>query len=74
MDKRVVNAIAIVVTCVWAVSFLADIAMKTYEPSPYIHVIMMAVAGAAFGGGLIRKNGHDEHDKEEPPIDKRRKK
>jgi hypothetical protein len=46
-DKRVSGGIAITVTVVWAISFLADIVMTTYEPSPLIHAIMLTVAGAA---------------------------
>lgn len=46
-DRRVSAIIALTVTGVWAVSFLADIAMTSYEPSPLIHAIMLTVAGAA---------------------------
>lgn len=52
MDKRVSNAIAIVVTAVWTISFLADIALRKYDPPASVHAIMMIVAGAAFANGL----------------------
>lgn len=57
MNPRTSNLIALVVTAVWAISFLADIILKSYEGSPYVHAIMMLVAGAAFSGQLIKKNG-----------------
>lgn len=57
MGDRIVNIIACVITAVWAVSFVADIFVKDYEPSAYIHVIMMTVAGAAFGKTIVLRNG-----------------
>jgi len=57
LNPKTANAIALVVTFVWAVSFLADVAMKSYQGSPYIHTVMMLVAGAAFSGSLIKRNG-----------------
>lgn len=56
INKRVTNVIAIIVTSVWALSFVADILMTTYEPSPYLHAIMMTVAGSAFAGSMIKKD------------------
>lgn len=55
MDHKTTNIIALVVTGVWALSFIADIILTSYEPSPYLHAIMMTVAGAAFGGSLLKK-------------------
>lgn len=57
MNPKTANLIALVVTAVWAISFLADIALKSYNGSPYVHAIMMVVAGAAFSGSLVKKNG-----------------
>ena len=45
-----------VVTGVWALSFLADIFVGGYEPSPFIHMAMMGVLGALFGRDLLRGN------------------
>lgn len=59
MDRRVSNLIALVVTAVWAASFLADIALKSYEPPASLHAIMMVVAGAAFAGTVVKKNGSE---------------
>lgn len=50
------TAIAIVVTIVWAASFLADIVVKDYDPNPLVHFVMLAVVGAAFGHSVL-KNG-----------------
>lgn len=60
MNPRTGNLIALVVTAVWAISFLADIISKSYAGSPYVHAIMMLVAGAAFSGQLIKKNGGEQ--------------
>jgi hypothetical protein len=58
MDRKISNVIAIVVTTVWACSFLADIVFKEYQPSAFVHLAMMAVVGAAFGHSFIaKKNG-----------------
>lgn len=54
MDRHVSNAIAGVVTVVWAASFIADIALAEYSPSPFVHMIMMGLAGATFGQGFIK--------------------
>lgn len=54
MDRHVSNAIAAVVTLVWAASFIADIALAEYSPSPFVHMIMMGLAGATFGQGFIK--------------------
>lgn len=54
MDRHVSNAIAGVVTFVWAASFIADIALAEYSPSPFVHMIMMGLAGATFGQGFIK--------------------
>jgi hypothetical protein len=68
LDKRISNIIALVITAVWATSFIADIISSNYEPSPYIHGIMMLVAGAAFGDSVIRRSRTDEHDEKSPPA------
>jgi hypothetical protein len=47
--------LAIVVTLVWSASFIADIAMESYDPSPLIHLAMMAILGAVFGLQIKRK-------------------
>lgn len=46
--------IALVVTTVWAISFLMDIILDEYSPNPGIHGVMLVVAGALFSTNLIR--------------------
>lgn len=41
--------IAMVVTVVWAASFVADLAVKGYDPPGAIHVAMLAVVGFFYG-------------------------
>ena len=60
VNQRVSNIVALVVAFVWSVSFLADIPMKSYEPSPYIHAIMLAVVGAAVSNSMIKRNGKEQ--------------
>lgn len=59
LNQSVVNGIAIVITVVWATSFLADIFVKNYDPSPFVHFIMLAVAGAIFGHGFFKEGEKD---------------
>lgn len=56
-DTRIVNGIAILVSLVWAISFICDIAIASYDPSPFIHLAMMTIVGAAVGHGFIQKGG-----------------
>lgn len=62
MDKRIINAIAITSLTLWAISFVLDAVIRTYDPPASIHIIMMTVAGAAFGGTIFKK---DPKEKEE---------
>lgn len=59
-DPRVTNGIAIAITAVWAASFLADIAVTDYDPSPFLHMVMMGLAGAIFGRAFL--GGSDDKD------------
>jgi len=61
MDRRISNFIAIMVTVVWVTSFVADILSKEYAPSPYVHLAMMAVVGAAFGNSLLKRGSNDSN-------------
>lgn len=60
INKRVANLIALIVTIVWALSFVADVVIQNYEPSPYIHTVMLAVAGAAFARSVVAKDDKEE--------------
>ena len=57
MDEHLTRIIVIAVTAVWVLSFLADIVLPIYEPSPYVHVAMMAVVGAATARYIYQRNG-----------------
>lgn len=53
INKRVANIIALVVTGVWALSFVASaVPGSSYKADPYIHTVMLAVAGGLFASGL----------------------
>lgn len=67
MDKKVSNAIAIIITFVWASSFIADILIVEYSPSPFVHMIMMGLAGAIFGQGFIKTVGEGKIMPPTPP-------
>ncbi len=47
MDWR--DAVALVVTVVWAMSFLAPVVLTGYAPPVELHVVFMAVLGALMG-------------------------
>lgn len=57
--SRLVNGIAILVSLVWTISFVADIVVTGYDPSPFVHLAMMAVVGATVGRSFI-SNGGDQ--------------
>jgi hypothetical protein len=53
------NLIALVVTVVWATSFIADIAIPEYSPPVYIHVAFMAVVGSIFGFQVVSRRSSE---------------
>ncbi|MGH2373034.1 MAG: hypothetical protein ACRDIC_06090 [bacterium] len=55
MSARLTAYIAILVSIVWTMSFIADIAIPAYDPSPFVHMAMMAVVGAAFSHTVLKK-------------------
>lgn len=57
-DNRVATVLAGVITTAWAVSFIVDIIVKPYDPPASIHALMMMVAGAVFGEGLLNVRGN----------------
>lgn len=54
-NNKVATALASVITGAWGISFIVDIVVKDYDPSPSVHALMMIVAGAVFGEGLFKK-------------------
>lgn len=57
-NNRIATLLATVITAAWAISFIVDIFREEYDPSASVHALMMIVAGAVFGEGLIKtRNG-----------------
>lgn len=48
----------VVVTGLWATSFLVDIFRTDYSPPPSVQSAFLAVLGVAFGTGLIKGAGN----------------
>lgn len=65
VDQKAVTFIAILVAVVWAISMLADAAMRTFEASPGVQAVMMLVSGALFGSNLIPRRKNDEAPRQE---------
>lgn len=58
MNERLSGAIAIVITIVWATSFIVGILNPGYNPPPTLGPLMMLVAGGLFGKAVLgKKNG-----------------
>lgn len=64
-NNQIATGLAIVITVAWAISFIVDILIKEYDPSPSVHALMMIVAGAVFGEGLIKTRNGMPTNKEE---------
>lgn len=54
VNARVRTAIALIITTVWAGSFVADIVVADYTPSPFLHMIMIGLAAAVFGSNFVK--------------------
>lgn len=61
MKIGLTELLAAVVATVWAVSFLADIFLTSYDPSPFLHLLMMTVVGSIFGQRFVKKENGDGH-------------
>ncbi len=59
VSPRTRNAVALVITAVWALTLLAPLAFPKFVPSPYASFAMLTMAGAIFGSNFIR-NGPPE--------------
>lgn len=49
----VANAIVVLVTLVWAVSFSADIMVRDYSPPTNVHTSFLVILGVIFGGQFL---------------------
>lgn len=70
MSNRVRTYIVIVVTAVWALNFLATLAIPTYTASPEINSIFMTVMGTVLVTAPIvgsRQRRDDEQNGREEP-------
>lgn len=54
LSPGVVNAVAVTVTAVWALSFAADVIIAAYTPPTSIHLALMVVLGGVFGSQIRR--------------------
>ena len=57
LTPYVINGIAIVVTLVWAASFVADVTVEGYNPPGQIHMVMLGIVGSIFGFQIVHRNG-----------------
>lgn len=53
------NLVIVVVTLVWAVTFLLDPFVPGFTPRPEVAFIMTAIVGALWGAKAFRRNGAD---------------
>lgn len=56
LSQSVVNAVAVVVTVVWGISFVADILIPAYTPPTNVHMALMVVLGGVFGSQFIKRD------------------
>lgn len=56
---RVFDVIALVVTAVWAASFIAAVFKVGYSTPPMMHTLMTAIIGAYAGGKILMRNKGD---------------
>jgi len=73
---KVANVVLVVVTIVWALNFVADVLVPSYQPSPEINAPFMAIVGIIFatggresgrGGNESSQNRETENSNEEQP-------
>lgn len=53
VNPWVINGIAVVVTIIWAASFVVDMLSIDYAPPVGIHVVFTTVVGSIFGYQLV---------------------
>ena len=59
-NNRIATNLAIVITILWAISFIVDIVVKEYDPPATVHALMMIVAGAVFGEGFLKPGKNND--------------
>lgn len=68
-NNKVATVLAGVITTAWGVSFITDIVVKNYDPPASVHALMMMVAGAVFGEGLLKNRSGTTRPKKESKED-----
>ena len=52
VSRRVRSGIAVAITAVWALSFIADVVSKDYEAPIGMYVLMIGLAAAIYGSNF----------------------
>jgi hypothetical protein len=60
LNQRFIDVLGWVITLAWAFSMTLHATGIGYEPPASIHLLMMIVAGAAFGTNLIKPKTGDK--------------
>lgn len=63
MSQRLIDIIAIIIVVAWVVSFMLSATMNSYNPPEGLHGLMLLVAGAAFTGSVVKRNGNGKETK-----------
>jgi hypothetical protein len=67
--RKLTVRVAYVILVAWAVSFVVDIFVPTYEPPPSVHALMVIVAGSLFGESVFRSRRTTDDKKPEPKVE-----
>jgi hypothetical protein len=54
VSVRVKNAIAVVITAMWAGGIIADAALKDFALSPFVYSTMLGLAASIFGSSFVK--------------------
>lgn len=58
LSEGATNVIALTITGVWGMGYLADILLPRYDPPSQGSTIVLAMIGALFGSNLLNGRGH----------------
>ena len=67
MDKRIVNAFAILILTAWFTSFILQALVKDYDPPDSVNILATMAAGSAFGASTLGAGISALTRKKEPP-------
>lgn len=54
VSQQIRNAIAVVITAMWAVGIIADALSTAFELSPFVYATMMGLAASIFGANFVK--------------------